>query len=85
MPVGVQSDARGRVPELRLNGLHAGALGDQQRRAGVPQVVKAQPLGQPAVRTAGLKKLFTHVCGRSGPPNGAVNTSASGPCGCTAR
>ena len=39
VPVGIQGDARGRMPELRLYGLHASALGDKQRRAGVPQVI----------------------------------------------
>ena len=38
--------ARGRIPELRLDGLDACALGDEQTRAGLPKVVEPQPLWQ---------------------------------------
>jgi hypothetical protein len=40
VPIGVQGDAGRGVAELGLDGLDAGALDDQQRRAGVPEVVK---------------------------------------------
>jgi hypothetical protein len=43
MPVGVERDARGRMPELRLHRLHAGVLGDEQADASVPQIVETQP------------------------------------------
>jgi hypothetical protein len=43
---GVQGDAGCRVPELGLDGLDAGALGDRQGCAGVSQAVQPQRLGQ---------------------------------------
>lgn len=34
------------MPQPRLNRLHVGAIGDQQRREVVPQVLVAEPCGQ---------------------------------------
>jgi hypothetical protein len=45
------------VAELRLHGLDAGALGDQQRRAGVPQVVQPQSPGQPGRTDRRLEEI----------------------------
>ena len=41
MPVAVHRDLDRAVPKVRLDRLGMGALGDEQRGAGVPQVVKA--------------------------------------------
>jgi hypothetical protein len=45
------------VAELGLHGLDAGALGDQQRRAGVPQVVQPQSLGHPTQRRGEHRRI----------------------------
>jgi len=36
------------VPQVRLNGLGVGALGDEQGRAGVPQIMEADGCRQPS-------------------------------------
>ena len=47
VPIAVQRHRRRCVAELGPDRLDAGALGDEQRRAGVPKLVQAQRLGQP--------------------------------------
>jgi hypothetical protein len=52
MAVAVQGDGRRLVPQVVLNRLDAGALADQQARAGMPQIM--DPAGQPAGQQPGL-------------------------------
>ena len=85
VPVAVQCHRRRGMAELGLDRLDAGALGDEQARAGVAKVMEPQPVGSPARAAAGLKMPATNFCSRSGPPCGAVNTRSSGPCGRSAR
>ena len=58
MAVGVQGDAGRGVAELGLDRLDAGALGDQQRRAGVAQVVQPQRVGQPGGAQSRLEEAL---------------------------
>jgi len=46
MPVAVHRDLDRAVPKMRLDRLGVSTLGDEQRRAGVPQIVKADLLRQ---------------------------------------
>ncbi len=46
MPVPIESDFDRRVPESFHHGLWMGTLGDEHRCTGVPQVMKAQAIGQ---------------------------------------
>jgi hypothetical protein len=48
MTVSVQRHGGAGVAELRLDGLHVGAPGDQERRARVAQVVDPQVIGGPS-------------------------------------
>jgi hypothetical protein len=46
VPIAVQGDRRRLVSQVVLHGLDAGALADQQARAGMPQVMDSQGSGQ---------------------------------------
>jgi hypothetical protein len=54
VPVAVQCDRRGGMAELGLDRLVAGALGDQQARAGVAKVMEKRRSGRPISAAAVL-------------------------------
>ena len=55
VPIAVHRDLDGAVAKVRLDRLGVGALGDQQGRAGVPQIMERTCAGSPDRASAGQK------------------------------
>ena len=67
MPVGVEGDAGGRMPQLRLHRLDARALGDEEAGAGMAEVVEAQAIrGRAGRRSLGSLAIVSFAATTAG-------------------
>ena len=57
MPITVQCHGRRGVPKLGLDRLDAGALGDEQARASMAEVMEPQPVGTDALGLASQQEV----------------------------